>query len=136
MKTIIIFFLGVTIVSNPPGTPVDDQPSTFDYPILSSVTLTCMIVSNGEILTGDAVYKWDTTECYTNTAYNDGIPKCFPHGQTTQTVIGNDLTAEDAGTIYCAITIGDVHYTSSLMTIRISGMPLVTLCANFWVSLC
>jgi len=114
-------FPGVIIVSDPAGIPVDGQSNTLSYPILSSVTLTCMLV-NGESMSGaTALYQWDTRGCYTNTNFNGGAPSCFPTGQTTQSVTGNDLTAEDAGTIHCTITIGDVHYTSSPMTIRISG---------------
>ena len=123
---------GVIIVSNPTGTPVDGQRNTVSYPILSSVSLTCMLV-NG--VTETATYQWDTTGCYTNTAHNNGNPTCFPNGQTTQTVTGNDLTAEDAGTIHCTITIGDVHYTSSPFTILISGEPPATLCDHFCVLL-
>ena len=33
----------VTIASTPAGTPVSGSTNTFDYPILSSVTLTCMV---------------------------------------------------------------------------------------------
>ena len=120
---------GVVIVSDPAGVPVDGEANTFSYPILSSVTLTCLLV-NGGSMPGPETYQWDTRGCYTNINYNGGAPNCFPNGQTTQTVTGNDLTAKDAGTIHCTITIGDVHYTSSPMTIRISGEPLITFCDN------
>ena len=33
----------VTVVSSPAGTPVSESTNTFDYPILSSVTLRCMV---------------------------------------------------------------------------------------------
>ena len=48
----MIYFVGVdgqyivTIVSNPAGTPVSGFTNTFDYPILSSVTLTCDVTLN------------------------------------------------------------------------------------------
>ena len=90
--------------------------------MLSSVTLMCMA---GGLLTGPASYRWETRGCYTNAAYNNGNPDCFPAGQTTQTVTGNDLTAEDAGTIYCMVTIGDVDYYSTPLTVRISGKLLL-----------
>ena len=69
-------------------------------------------------------YQWNTTGCYTNPAHNSGNPTCFPTGQTTQSVTGNDLTAEDAGTITCTVTIGGVDgdYTGGPLTLRISGM--------------
>jgi len=45
-KTVIAGTYGqftVTIVSNPAGTLVSGSTNTFDYPILSSVTLTCTV---------------------------------------------------------------------------------------------
>jgi len=66
-------------------------------------------------------YQWNTTGCYTNINYNDGVPSCFPHNQTTQNVTDNDLTAEDAGTITCSVTVGDDIYTSDPITLNVSG---------------
>jgi len=66
-------------------------------------------------------YRWNTTGCYTHPDHNSGNPACFPTDQTTQSVTGNDLTAEDAGTITCTATIGGVDYTSDPLTLRISG---------------
>ena len=109
------------IVSNPAGTPVSGSTNTFDYPILSSVTLTCMVITSDGSTFTVTNYQWNTTGCYTNTAHNSGNPTCFPTGQTTQSVTGNDLTAEDAGTITCTATIGGIDYTSEPLTLRISG---------------
>ena len=109
------------IVSNPAGTLVSGSTNTFDYPILSSVTLTCMVITSDGSTPTVTSYQWNTTRCYTNTAHNSGNPTCFPTGQTTQSVTGNDLTAEDAGTITCIATIGGVDYTSEPLTLRISG---------------
>jgi len=115
-------FSGITITSNPAGTPIDGQTNTFNYPVLSSVTMTCEVaLSTGGILTGFAIYRWDTRRCYTNTEYNSGNPGCFPHSQATQTVTDNDLTAEDAGTISCTATIGGMDYTSDPLVLCISG---------------
>ena len=105
----------VTIVSNPAGTPASGSTNTFDYPILSSVTLTCMVDPSPP---ADATYQWNTT-CFTNNFHT--TPTCFPTGQTTQNVTGNNLLAEDAGTITCTVTIGDVDYASEPLTLRISG---------------
>ena len=107
----------VTIVSNPAGTPVDGSLNTFDYPILSSVTLTCMV---DPLPSADATYQWNTMGCFTNDRHT--TPTCFPTGQTTQSVTGNDLTAEDAGTITCTATIGGVDYNSEPLTLRIPGV--------------
>ena len=112
----------VTIVSNPPGTQVSGSTNTFDYPILSSVTLTCMVEPSSLTVTS---YQWNTAGCYTNSKFTPSNPECFPHGQTTQTVTGNDLNAEDAGTITCTVTISGSDYTSEPFTLRISGEQLV-----------
>ena len=52
----------ISIVSSPAGTLVSG--STFDYPILSSVTLTCMANPSPVI---NVSFSWNTTRCYTNT---------------------------------------------------------------------
>ena len=106
----------ISIVSSPAGTPVSE--STSYYPILSSVTLTCMADPSPVI---NVSFSWNTTRCYTNNDYNNGVPGCFPHNQVTQNVTGNDLTAEDAGTITCTVTISGRDYTSKPFTLRISG---------------
>ena len=109
----------VTIASNPAGTPVSGSTNTFDYPILSTVTLTCMVTSSDGSTFTVTTYQWDTTGCYDNIR---GERRCFPTGQTTQSVTGNNLLAEDAGTITCTVTIGGVNYTSGPLTLRISGI--------------
>ena len=70
-------------------------------------------------------YRWNTAGCYTNSKFTGSNPQCFPHGQTTQSVTGNNLNAEDAGTITCTVTINGVNYTSEPFTLRISGEQLV-----------
>ena len=71
-------------------------------------------------------YRWNTAGCYTNTAkFTRNGPECFPNNQTSQTVTGNDLNAEDAGTITCTVTISGSNYTSKPFTLRISGEQLV-----------
>ena len=70
-------------------------------------------------------YKWDTTGCYTHPDSNSGTPSCFPYDQDTQNVTDDDVTAEDAGTITCTVTISGADYTSEPFTLRISGEQLV-----------
>ena len=70
-------------------------------------------------------YQWNTAGCYTNSRFTSGSPQCFPHGQTSPSVTGNDLLAEDAGTITCTVTISGRDYTSEPFTLRISGERLV-----------
>ena len=121
----------VTIVSNKAGTPVSGSTNTFDYPILSNVTLTCNVTSSdGSTFTVDS-YRWGTTGCFTNNVHN--TPTCFPTGQTTQNVTGNNLLAEDAGTITCTVTIGGVDYTSGVLTLHISGILILhlSMCTNY-----
>ena len=70
-------------------------------------------------------YRWNTTGCYTNNQFTPSNPECFPHDQATQNVTGNNLNAEDAGTITCTVTISGIDYTSEPLTLRISGEQLV-----------
>ena len=65
-------------------------------------------------------YQWDVTGCFTSVRHN--VPTCFPADQTTQNVTGNNLLAEDAGTITCTATISGVDYTSGPFTLRLSGI--------------
>ena len=76
-------------------------------------------------------YRWNTARCYTNLRFTDNNPECFPHSQTTRRVTGNNLNAEDAGTITCTVTINGREYTSGPFTLRISGEQLV-LCNNMY----
>ena len=73
-------------------------------------------------------YQWNTEGCYNNSNFNDGNPSCFPHKQTTQNVTDDDVTAEDAGTITCTVSIGNEYYTSEPFTLRISGEHLYLMC--------
>ena len=112
----------VTIVSSPAGTPVSGSTNTFDYSILSSVILTCMVDPTPS---SSVTYQWNTAGCYTNPKFTPSNPQCFPRGQTTQNVTGNNLNSEDAGTITCTVTINGSDYTSEPFTLRISGEQLV-----------
>ena len=116
----------VTIVSSPTGTPVSGSTNTFDYPILSSVTLTCNVVSDDGSSFTVSSYHWDTTGCYTNSKFTPSNPQCFPHRRRSKKMVtGNNLNAEDAGTITCTARINRMSYTSEPFTLRISGEQLV-----------
>ena len=108
----------VNVVSSPPGALVSGSTNTYDYPILSSVTLTCMLFP---LPSSNITYLWNTTRCYRNSNYAGGNSRCFPSSQTTQNVTGYNLTAEDAGTITCTITINGNDYTSGPFILRISS---------------
>ena len=92
---------------------------------MSSVTLTCNVAADDGLSVTVTSYQWNTAGCYTHPNRNNGNPTCFPDGQTTQSVTDNDVTAEDAGTITCTVTIGGSDYTSEPFTLRISGEQLV-----------
>ena len=109
--------MNVSIISSPAGIPVSGSTNTFDYPILSTVTLTCMVKPTPSSVT----YHWNTTGCYTHPNHKNGNPSCFPDGHTIQNVTDDGVTAEDAGTITCTVTINGVNYTSEPFTLRISG---------------
>jgi len=109
----------VTIVSTPAGTPVSESTNTFDYPILSNVTLTCMVDPSPP---AGATYQWNTGGCFTNSRRY--YPTCFPHGQTTQSVTGYHLLAEDAGLIACSVSIDGTNYASDIFALRIAGNRL------------
>ena len=88
---------------------------------MSSVTLTCNATSNDGSPFTVTSYYWNTAGCYTHPSRNGGNPSCFLEGQRTQSVTDDDVTAEDAGTITCTVTINGVDYTSEPFTLRISG---------------
>ena len=114
----------VTIVTDPAGTPVDGQPGTFDYPILTSVTLMCMATAvDGSPVTVTS-YSWTAIDCYTRSG--DVQDPCFYSlpSATGQNVTGNDLLAPSAGTVTCTATIDGMDYTSDPLTLRISGEQL------------
>ena len=115
----------VTIVTDPTGTPVDGQPGTFDYPILTRPTLTCMATaSDGSPVTVTS-YEWTATNCYTRIG---GVQNpCFygvgnPTGQNVTSTTG--ITVTDAGIVTCTATIDGMDYTSDPLTLRISGEQL------------
>ena len=120
----------VTILRNPNGTQVNE--STYDYPILSNVTLTCMVTSSNGSIPTMINYQWNTTECFTNTKHKN--PTCFNTDRTGKGITVNNLLAEDAGTITCTVSIGDSSYTSKPLTLRVSGMHIV--CLNVHVVMC
>ena len=70
-------------------------------------------------------YRWNTAGCYTNTNFNANRPRCFPCGQTTQSVTGYYVNAEDTGTVTCTVIINGSNYISEQFTLRISGEQLV-----------
>ena len=102
----------------PAGTPVSGSTNTFDYPILSNVTLICAVTPNDKSDFTVTNYKWDTTGCF---SYRHSAPKCFPTGQTKRSVIGYNLLAEDAGSVTCTATIDGINYVSKPLTLRIKG---------------
>ena len=81
----------------------------------------CNVTSNNVSTFNVTSYQWNTTRCYTHPDFNNGNPRCFPHGRKTQNVTEINLTAEDAGTITCTVIINGMNYSSQPFTLRISG---------------
>ena len=108
----------VTIVTDPAGVPVDGQFNTFDYPILTSVTLMCNAIDPDGSPATVISYHWNALNCY-----GDGgsYPCFYSQGQTGQNITGNNLRAQDAGTVNCIATINGTSYISDPLTLRISG---------------
>ena len=111
--------VSVTIVTDPEGTPVYGS-NTFDYPILTSVSLLCMATKPDGSPVSVTSYSWTATNCYDRTG---GIqnPCFYSHGHAKNNITDNHLLAPDAGTVTCTVTIGSVSFTSDPLTLRISG---------------
>ena len=115
--------VNVTIVTDPEGTPVNGSNNTFDYPILTSVSLLCMATTpDGSPVTVTS-YSWTATNCYNHTG---GVqsPCFYSGGRTGYNITGNSLLAQDAGTVTCTATIGSASFASDSLTLRISGKEL------------
>jgi len=106
---------------------IQRDPSLSTYPLFSSLTLTCVVSPSPS---GSVSYSWVTDECFRTSDYNSGNPTCFPHGQTSRTITGTNLRAEDAvDSLRCRVTITQFLFqtatvTSSAITITISGKQL------------
>ena len=106
----------VTIVTDPAGVPVSDQDNTFDYHILTNVTLMRIVTAADGSPANVTSYHWNVIKCYT--ILND---LCFYRDQTRQNITADNLLARDAGTVNCTATISGTDYTSDPLTLRISG---------------
>ena len=119
----IIIYIGVngqtvTIVTDPAGVPVDGQNNTFDYPILTNVTLMCIATTADGSPATVTSYHWNVISCYNDSV----ISSCSrADGQTTQSITNSNLKAQDAGTVSCTATINGTNYVSDPLTLRISG---------------
>ena len=81
---------------------------------MTNVTLMCMTTASV------TSYHWNAINCYNNSYFVDH--HCFyGRGQTNRRIVGNNLRAEDAGTVSCTATINGTNYTSDPLTLRISG---------------
>ena len=112
--------INVTIVTDPEGTPVNGSNNTFDYPLLTNVSLLCMATtSDGSLVTVNS-YSWTATNCYNRTG-GVQIPCFYSSGRTGYNITGDNLLASDAGTVICTATFGGFDFTSDPLTLRISG---------------
>ena len=110
----------ISIISNPVGTPVNGSNNTFDYPILTSVSLLCNVTVPDRSPVTVTSYSWTANDCYDHTG---GVqtPCFYSGGRTGYNITGNSLLAPDAGTITCTATIDGVNFNSDPVTLRISG---------------
>ena len=114
----------VTIVTHPPGIPVDGQDNTFDYPILTNVTLMCTATTADGSPATVTSYRWNAIHCYTRSG---GVEdRCFyDTNQIGQNITGNNVRAQDVGSVHCIATVNGSDYPpSDPLTIRISGKLL------------
>ena len=111
----------INVVSSPDGVPVSGADNTFEYPVLSSVELTCRVdpPTDPDV---SVDYSWNTIRCYTHSRYNGKNCNSFlSTSMMTQSVTGFELTAKDAGTVTCTAQIYGDEYTSKPFTLHISG---------------
>ena len=114
--------VNVTIVTFPKGTPVNGSNNTFDYPILTSVSLLCMVTTQDGSPVAVTSYSWTATNCYSHTG---GVRNpCFYSSGTENNITEISLLAPDAGTVTCTASIAGFDYTSDPLTLRISGEQL------------
>ena len=114
---VLLLYVGVdgqtvTIVTDPAGVPVDGQNNTFDYPILTSVTLMCIATAADGSPVNVTSYDWKSSQIAEIIALNSSIR----HAITI-----DNLVARDADTVSCTATIDGANYTSDPLTLRISG---------------
>ena len=68
-------------------------------------------------------YHWTAMNCYNHSKRGIDDPCFYSGNKTGQNITGHDLLAQDAGTVTCTAIIDGVNYTSSPLTLRISGEP-------------
>ena len=115
--------VSVNIVTDPNGIPVNGSNSTFDYPILTNVSLLCIATVACRSQVTATSYSWTATNCYNHTGGVE-TPCFYSGGHTDNNITGDSLLAPDAGTITCTATIDGIDYTSDPLTLRISGEQL------------
>ena len=114
----------VTIVTDPAGIPVHGQNNTFDYPMLTNVTLMCIVTAVDESPATVTSYNWNCSMQLTETVcdfYSTYLSSRAQQAQTQQNITVNNLQAKHAGTVRCTATIGGTNYTSDPLIFRISG---------------
>ena len=93
----------VTIITDP---LVDDANNTFEFPVGSNLTLTCMVTPSPP---SDSEFSWS---CSTG---------CFVDMEIEQSVKITELEITDSGELNCSVIIDDVEYTSESIELRVIG---------------
>ena len=96
----------INIVTNPPGTPVDENNSTLEYLVGSDLNLTCLVTPAPP---ADSVLRWS---CSTG---------CFTDMRMERTINVSDLNTTDNGSITCIFTINGLEYRSEPFNLLVSG---------------
>ena len=100
----------LNIIADPVGIPVDGQDNTFDYPILTSVTLMCIATAADGTPATATSYTWVHVEC----------TPCFEN-EVTQNVTVNNLQAKDSGGVICTANVDGRDIGTTQFFLRISG---------------
>ena len=115
--------VNISIISIPVGTPVNESTNTFDYPILTNVSLLCMATTPDGLPIAGASYSWTATNCYNHTG-DVQIPCFYSGGRTGNIIIDNSVLAPDAGIVTCTATIAGKDFISDTLTLRIAGKDI------------
>ena len=96
----------VSIITDPPGFPVDENNNTIEYLIGSDLNLTCLVTPTPP---ANSEFSWN---CSTG---------CFADMRMEQTINVTNLNAMDSGSITCSLTVGDLDYHSEPLDLLVTG---------------
>ena len=95
----------VTVVSDPPGVPVDGVNNSFGYLAGSSVKLTCLVIPTPPAYT-PSHYNWN---CSAGCSDNTGMEQIV------------NFTGSESEAFHCSITINSMTYDSGSYELQLLG---------------